>query len=93
MRIGHGYDVHKLVENRDLILGGVKIPYERDFWAILMRMSCSMRFLTAFWALLPLGISVSIFPILILPIKVQILWNYYESWDKRWRKQVIKFPI
>ena len=29
MRIGHGYDVHKLVPNRDLILGGVKIPYER----------------------------------------------------------------
>lgn len=29
MRIGHGYDVHKLVEGRDLILGGVKIPYER----------------------------------------------------------------
>ena len=28
MRIGHGYDVHKLVENRDLILGGVKIPFE-----------------------------------------------------------------
>lgn len=29
MRIGHGYDVHKLVENRDLILGGVKIPFEK----------------------------------------------------------------
>ena len=28
MRIGHGYDVHRLVPNRDLILGGVKIPYE-----------------------------------------------------------------
>lgn len=28
MRIGHGYDVHRLVEGRDLILGGVKIPYE-----------------------------------------------------------------
>ena len=27
MRIGHGYDVHRLVENRDLILGGVKIDY------------------------------------------------------------------
>ena len=27
MRIGHGYDVHKLVECRDLILGGVKIEY------------------------------------------------------------------
>ena len=28
MRIGHGYDVHRLVECRDLILGGVKIEYE-----------------------------------------------------------------
>lgn len=28
-RIGHGYDVHKLVENRDLIIGGVKIPHEK----------------------------------------------------------------
>ena len=27
MRIGSGYDVHRLVEERDLILGGVKIPY------------------------------------------------------------------
>lgn len=27
MRIGHGYDVHKLVEGRDLILGGVRIPH------------------------------------------------------------------
>ena len=29
MRIGHGYDVHRLVENRKLILGGVTIPYEK----------------------------------------------------------------
>ena len=29
MRIGHGYDVHRLVEDRALILGGVKIPYEK----------------------------------------------------------------
>lgn len=28
MRIGHGYDVHRLVAGRDLILGGVKIPHE-----------------------------------------------------------------
>ena len=28
-RIGHGYDVHRLVEGRPLILGGVEIPYER----------------------------------------------------------------
>ena len=29
MRIGHGYDVHRLVEGRPLILGGVNIPYEK----------------------------------------------------------------
>lgn len=28
MRIGHGYDVHRLVEGRDLILGGVNIPHK-----------------------------------------------------------------
>ena len=28
MRIGHGYDVHRLVPGRDLILGGVKVPYD-----------------------------------------------------------------
>ena len=29
MRIGQGYDVHRLVEGRALVLGGVKVPYER----------------------------------------------------------------
>ena len=29
MRIGHGYDVHRLVPDRDLILGGVRIPFEK----------------------------------------------------------------
>lgn len=29
LKIGHGYDVHELVANRDLIVGGVKIPYEK----------------------------------------------------------------
>lgn len=29
MRIGHGYDVHRLVEGRKLIIGGVEIPYEK----------------------------------------------------------------
>ncbi len=29
MRIGHGYDVHRLVEGRELILGGVRIEYEK----------------------------------------------------------------
>lgn len=29
LRVGHGYDVHRLVKGRELILGGVKIPYEK----------------------------------------------------------------
>ena len=29
MRIGHGYDVHRLVEGRSLVLGGVRIPFEK----------------------------------------------------------------
>lgn len=29
MRIGMGYDVHRLTEDRDLILGGVKVPFEK----------------------------------------------------------------
>ena len=29
IRVGHGYDVHKLTENRKLILGGVEIPHEK----------------------------------------------------------------
>ncbi|MBE6918175.1 MAG: 2-C-methyl-D-erythritol 2,4-cyclodiphosphate synthase [Ruminococcaceae bacterium] len=29
MRVGHGYDVHRLVEGRPLILGGVTVPYEK----------------------------------------------------------------
>lgn len=32
MRIGMGYDVHRLVEKRDLIIGGVKIPFERGLF-------------------------------------------------------------
>ena len=29
MRVGMGYDVHRLVEGRDLVMGGVNIPYEK----------------------------------------------------------------
>ena len=42
MRIGHGYDVHRLVSGRALILGGVTIPYERGWTAIPTRMCSSM---------------------------------------------------
>ena len=32
MRIGHGYDVHRLVEGRRCIIGGVDIPHEKGLW-------------------------------------------------------------
>ena len=39
MRVGMGYDVHRLVEGRKLILGGGRFLMRKDFWAIRMRMS------------------------------------------------------
>ena len=42
MRVGLGYDVHKLVEGRDLVLGGLKFDYHLGFWAILMQMCSPM---------------------------------------------------
>jgi len=32
LRIGIGYDIHRLEENRDLIIGGIKIPYEKGLF-------------------------------------------------------------
>ena len=55
MRVGMGYDVHRLVPDRDLIIGGVKIPYEKGLLGhsdadvllhaimVLMRMCFCMR--------------------------------------------------
>ena len=43
MRVGMGYDVHRLVEGRKLILGGVEILYEKDFLVILTQMCCFMQ--------------------------------------------------
>ena len=43
MRIGMGYDVHRLVEGRKLILCGVEIPYEKDCSDIPMQMWHYMR--------------------------------------------------
>ena len=42
MRVGMGYDVHKLVEGRDLILGGVKVPHTLGLLEI-GRASCRER--------------------------------------------------
>ena len=44
MRVGMGYDVHKLTEGRKLILGGVEIPYEKGLLGTFgCRRTCCMR--------------------------------------------------
>ena len=49
MRIGHGYDVHRLVEGRALVLGGVTVPYEKGCLAIRTRMCWFTPSATLFW--------------------------------------------
>lgn len=52
MRVGMGYDVHKLVEGRDLILGGVKIPYEKwTSWSFGCRCIITCNHGCCFWGL------------------------------------------
>ena len=70
-RIGHGYDVHRLVENRKLILGGVEIPYEKG---LLGHSDADVLLHAVSDALLggvgTGGTSASISPIQILPMPV-----------------------
>ena len=63
MRVGMGYDVHKLVEGRDLILGGVKILTRKDFLVIRMQMYYCMRSWMHFLGRRRLEISESTFRI------------------------------
>ena len=48
MRIGHGYDVHRLAENRSLILGGVEIDYSLGLLGHSDADVCFMRFVMHF---------------------------------------------
>ena len=42
IRVGFGYDVHRLVESRELWLGGIRLEYEKGLWGIRMPMCSSM---------------------------------------------------
>ena len=79
MRIGHGYDVHRLVEGRPLILGGVTVPYEKgllghsDADVLTHAMRC--------WGLRPWGTSASTSPTPTPPTPGPTAW----LWPGRWR--------
>lgn len=69
MRVGMGYDVHKLVEGRDLIIGGVKIPHTLGLLDTRMQMYCFMPLWMHCLGQQHLEISESIFRIRIRNIK------------------------
>ena len=48
IRVGLGFDVHQLVEGRDLIIGGIKIDHFKVFLVIVMQMCLFMRCATPF---------------------------------------------
>ena len=79
MRIGHGYDVHKLVEGRKLIIGGVDIEFEKgllghsDADVLTHAMRCL--------ALRDLETSDFIFPITTPRIKMQTVSNCWKKWE------------
>ena len=93
MRIGMGYDVHRLTEGRDLILGGVRIPYEKgllghsDADVLLHAIMDAMLGAAALgWEPRPWEISGSIFRIQIRPIKgfqASGFWSMWESSSKK----------
>ena len=91
IRVGQGYDVHQLVEGRDLILGGVNIPFEKAYWAIPMPMRFCMRLPMPCWARPVWAISAAIFPILPPNLKMQTavcccarLIKACRHWVGRW---------
>ena len=68
-RVGIGYDVHKLVTDRKLILGGVDIPHEKG---LLMLMYYFMQSLMLYLVLLLLVISANIFLTQMKDLKVSL---------------------
>ena len=62
MRIGTGYDVHRLAEDRKLILGGVEIPYEKGLLGHSDADVLLHAIMDACWEQRPWGISENISP-------------------------------
>lgn len=86
MRIGMGYDVHRLTEGRKLIMGGVEIPYERGLWGIPTRMCSFMPLWMHFWEQQRWEISVSISRIRTLLIKGFPPSGSWSMWEVYWKK-------
>lgn len=75
MRIGHGYDVHKLVEGRKLILGGVEIPYEKGLLGHSDADVLTHALMDALLGAAALGDIGGLFRIMTIPTSVQTALN------------------
>lgn len=78
IRVGMGYDVHKLTEGRDLILGGVNIPWEKGLLGHSDADVVVHAIMDALLELRPFVISEGIFRIQTLSIKGFPASNFYS---------------
>ena len=69
MRVGHGYDVHRLVPDRKLILGGVDIPHETGLLGHSDADVAVHALMDAMLGAAALGISAGSFPITTRPMR------------------------
>ena len=85
IRVGMGYDVHKLTEGRDLILGGVNIPWDKG---LLGHSDADVVVHAIMDALLgaACGISEGIFRIQIQSIKESPVSFFFSMWENFWKK-------
>ena len=86
MRVGMGYDVHRLVEGRELILGGVHIPYEKG---LLGHSDADVLLHAIMDALLgrqPSAILEHIFRIQTKNIKEFPVCFFWNTWGNCWKK-------
>ena len=76
MRVGFGYDVHRLVGGRALILGGINIPYELGLLGHSDADVLVHSIMDALLGALGEGILANIFRIPIINIKISPAWNF-----------------
>ena len=84
MRVGMGYDVHKLTEGRKLILGGWRSHTKRGFLDIRMQTYFCMRSWMPCLERHHLEISESIFRIQILHTKGFPVLSFWNMWESCW---------
>ena len=93
MRIGHGYDVHRLVPGRDLILGGVRLDYHLGLDGHSDADVLTHAVMDARWALPVSGTSAATFRTATRPIKVSTVRSSWPMCGSCWLPAVCGWRI